>query len=144
MVDLANQSPAQLLSREMGLTEQAAERRRRIVGIDAQDLERIASIKALVSSSAAEHAAVFFDYLSALEEGRALLANRSVAERARQLKREHLTAMVQGDYGMNYVIQRLELAILYSKAGLDLRVFLAAFHHPVSYTHLTLPTKRIV
>lgn len=129
MVDLANHSSAQLLSREMGITEQSVERRRRIVSLEARDLERIASVKDLVASKVEEYAAVFFDYLSGLDEGRVLLANRVIAERARQLKREHLSAMVQSDYGTGYVLQRLELAMLYSKAGLDLRVFLAAFQH---------------
>jgi rsbT co-antagonist protein RsbR len=67
-----------------------------------------------------------------------MLANRSIAERARQLKREHLLAMVQGDYGIEYVEQRLRLAMLYSKAGLDLRVFLAAFHHLLKNIGLTV------
>lgn len=129
MADLVDQTPAQLLCREMGLTEQAVERRRRVVGLEAQDLARIAAIKDLVLAHIDEFASSFFDYLASLDEGRVLLANRAVAERARQLKREHLAAMVQSDYGRTYVVQRLELALLYSKAGLDLRMFLAAFHH---------------
>jgi rsbT co-antagonist protein RsbR len=129
MVNIADQSPAQVLSKEMGLSEPAVERRRRIIGLNAGDLEHISSIKDVVLAHTEEYTSVFFDYLSSLEEGRAVLANRAVAERARQLKREHLVAMVQTDYGTEYVMQRLELALLYSKAGLDLRVFLAAFHH---------------
>jgi rsbT co-antagonist protein RsbR len=129
MADLADQSPAQLLGREMGLTEQSVERRRRVVGLEARDLERITAIKDMVVAGLERYAAAFFDYLSALDEGRSVLAQRTVAGRARQLKRDHLLAMVQGEYGMTYVAQRLELALLYSKAGLDLRVFLAAFHH---------------
>src|SRR5882724_9578086 len=129
MVNIADQSPAQVLSKEMGLTAPAVERRKRVVGLDGGDLERIAAIKEIVLAHTDEYTSAFFDYLSSLEEGRAVLANRAVAGRARQLKREHLVALVQTDYGTEYVTQRLELALLYSKAGLDLRVFLAAFHH---------------
>jgi len=138
MADLVNQTPAQLLSREMGMTEQSVERRKRIVGLTAQDLERIAAIRDLVHAHIEEYTAVFFDYLAALDEGRPVLTNRSVAERARQLKREHLIAMVQSDYGTAYIAQRLELAMLYSKAGLDLRVFLAAFHHLLKNIGVTI------
>jgi rsbT co-antagonist protein RsbR len=113
----------------MGLSEQNVERRRRIVGLDAQDLARIASIRELVVQHADEITAVFFDYLVGLDEGRALFADRALAKRARDLKRAHLLAMVQGDYGIAYAVQRLDLAVLYSKVSLDLRVFLAAFHH---------------
>jgi rsbT co-antagonist protein RsbR len=113
----------------MGLSEQNVERRRRIIGLDAQDLVRIASIKELVVAHVDEATAVFFDYLAGLDEGRALLSNRSLAQQARDLKRVHLLAMVQGDYGIAYAVQRLDLAVLYGKVNLDLRVFLAAFQH---------------
>jgi rsbT co-antagonist protein RsbR len=129
VVDLANQTQTQLLMRDMGLSEQNVERRRRIIGLDAQDLARIASIKELVVAHVDEVTAVFFDYLAGLDEGRALLSNRSLAQQARDLKRVHLLAMVQGDYGIAYAVQRLDLAVLYGKVNLDLRVFLAAFQH---------------
>ncbi|HET6582135.1 MAG TPA: STAS domain-containing protein, partial [Nannocystaceae bacterium] len=38
-------------------------------------------------------------------------------------------AMVQGDYGLSYVEQRLKLAVLYARVGLTPAVFLGAFHH---------------
>jgi rsbT co-antagonist protein RsbR len=115
--------------REMGLNEQNVIRRQQIVGINATDLERISSVRDLIGEHVEEYVAVFFDYLATLEEGRVVTGNRPVADRARQLKREHLLAMVQAQYGTAYVAQRLDLALLYNKAGLELRVFLAAFHH---------------
>lgn len=129
MSDLANQAAAQVLARDMGFNEQSIERRRRIVALDAQDIARVATIRELVVAQVEEVTAVFFDYLAELEEGRALLADRLLAKRARELKRAHLLAMVQGDYGVAYAAQRLELAVLYSKVRLELRVFVAAFHH---------------
>ncbi len=129
MAQLGDQTQAQLLMRDMGLTSQNIERRRQIVGLEPQDLARIAAVKDLVLGHVEELTAVFFDYLASLDESRPLLNDRVLRERARQFKREHLAAMVQSDYGPSYVEQRVELAILYGKAGLELRVFLAAFHH---------------
>lgn len=128
MADIAGRTPAQLLVREMGISEDNIARRKRIVGLDAPDLIRIASLKDLIASQLDQLTAVFFDHLAALDEGRPLTANRSALERARQLKREHLQAMVQAEYGTAYVTQRVELAMLYSKLGLELRAFLGAFH----------------
>jgi len=125
----SNQTPSQVLMREMGLTEQNVERRKRVVGIDAGDLANIANVKPLVLAQLDEFTSAFFDYLSGLEEARSLLADRVLAPRARELKKNHLIAMVQGEYGPAYARERLELALVYSRAGLDLRVFLAAFHH---------------
>ena len=42
----------------------------------------------------------FFSHLSTLEEARTLLSNRELVDRARNLKREHLAAMVSGEYGV--------------------------------------------
>lgn len=129
MTDLVKETSAQLLAREMGLTQPAVERRRRIVSLDQDDVQRIAAIRELVIAHLDRFTALFFDYLSTLEEGRVLTNNRALTERARELKRAHLIAMVGGDYGRAYVEQRLELATLYGRAGLELRVFIAAFHH---------------
>jgi rsbT co-antagonist protein RsbR len=129
VTDLVNQGSTQLLAREMGLTEQAVERRRRIVALEPADLARIAAIREVVLAHADQLVSSFFDYLGALDEGRALTKNGAVAARARELKRLHLIAMVGGDYGRAYLEQRLELATLYSRIGLDLRVFIAAFYH---------------
>jgi rsbT co-antagonist protein RsbR len=113
---------------EMGLTEQDIERRRRHVVLEPLDLKRIASIRDLVSGQVEELAAAFFDHLVTLDEARVITNNRALLERARHLKCEHLLAMMQGDYGKRYVEQRLELGLLYSRAGLEARVLLAAFH----------------
>jgi rsbT co-antagonist protein RsbR len=127
--DIADHTPAQLLVQEMGITEDNVARRRRIVGLDAQDLVRIASLKDLILSQLDELTATFFDHLASIDEGRPVTGNRAALERARQLKREHLQAMVQAEYGTAYATQRVELAMLYSKLGLELRAFLGAFDH---------------
>ena len=119
-------SPIHDLMREMGIDEANVERRKWIVGIEPRDLERIATLRELIVQNAEQLTSAFFDYLSGLEEGRTLVGDRVVAARARELKLEHLAAMVQGNYGVEYARQRLELALLYNRVGLDLRVFLAA------------------
>jgi len=128
MADGIQQAASKALLREMGLDEANIERRKKIVGFEASDLPRIAAIRDLVTQHTDDYVTTFFNHLSGLDDARPLIASRAIAERARQLKREHLVAMVQGEYGMKYVEQRIELGTLYAKAGLDARVFLGAFH----------------
>jgi rsbT co-antagonist protein RsbR len=127
--DIAEQTPVQLLAREMGITEENVARRRRIVGLEAADTARIIGVKEAVARRSEELASAFFDYLAGMDEGRVITGNRAALDRARQLKRQHLQAMMQGEYDTRYAYQRIELAMLYSKLGLELRVFLGAFHH---------------
>jgi rsbT co-antagonist protein RsbR len=104
------------------------ERRKAFVDFRPDDLARIAAIKDMVVHNADRYAATFFDHLAAIEEAAGLTRNRNLLEQAKRLKHEHLIAMVQGDYGRDYMEQRVRLGVLYSRAGLDVRVFLGAFH----------------
>jgi len=128
VAEFAEQSQTQQLMREMGLDDQDILRRKQIVALEPEDLANIAAIQETVLTQVEALTAVFFDYLASLDEGRTVTNNRSIVDRARQLKKAHLQEMVHGEYGRGYVEQRLELALLYSKAGLELRVFLGAFH----------------
>jgi rsbT co-antagonist protein RsbR len=121
--------PAGQLAKDMGLTEESVERRQKVVGLGSDDMPRIARIRDLVSRQAEEHAAVFFSFLSTLDEARDLMRNREALEAARKLKAEHLIGMVSGRYGLEYAQQRLKLALLYGRVALETRVFLGAFHH---------------
>lgn len=129
MGDPLQQREARGLMHQMGLNDGTIERRKHVVGLEPVDLERIAAIKPLVLGRLDHYADIFFKHLASLDEARPLIDNRALADKAKRLKRDHLHAMVSGEYGAKYVEQRLELGLLYSAAGLDTRVFLGAFHH---------------
>lgn len=128
MSDQIQQGASRRLMQEMGLNEATITRRKKIVGWEQADGPRIASIKDTVTQNVEAYVAAFFDHLAGLEEARPLMASAAIVERARHLKREHLLAMVQGEPDGSYVEQRLELASLYAKTGLETRVFISAFH----------------
>lgn len=127
MTDSANATHAQMLAREMGLTDEAVAQRLRIVNVGPEDLRRIAAIRDIVLERIDQFNTAFFDYLTKLDEGRPLTGNRHLLEKARELQRYQLSSLVGGEYDKSYAEQRLEIAAFYSR--LELRVFLAAFHH---------------
>jgi len=104
------------------------ERRKAFVDFQSDDAARITTIKDLVVRNADRYGAAFFDHLATIEEAFGLTRNRKLLEQARRLKQEHLVAMVRGEYGRDYMEQRVRLGVLYSRAGLSARVFLGAFH----------------
>src|ERR1041385_3326728 len=112
------QTTEQALVQDLGLSEGGLERRKRFVALASSDLKRIAALKDLVIRNHEQFAAQFFEFLSGIEDARPLFANRELYQRARQLKSEHLVAMVSGVYDGDYVNQRIELARLYGKVGL--------------------------
>ena len=119
-------------NRGLQFTESDIEQRKKFVGLRRDDLPRIAAAAPLVTARAGEYVAAFFDFLSEFDESATLFDRPALADEAKRLKREHLTAMLQGEYGRDYVDQRLRLAKLYSEAKLDTRVFLGAYHHLMS------------
>jgi rsbT co-antagonist protein RsbR len=110
-------------------SERDVERRRRYVGLQDEDVERIRTLKPLIVREVDNYVAAFFDHLSGFEEAAGLTSKPEVLAEAKRLKHEHLLAMVEGNYGVGYVEQRLRLGILYGRVGLDVRVFLGAFHN---------------
>ena len=125
---MLEQTPA-LQLRSLSITDGDIEHRKKTVGLDLDDITRIASIKEIVISRVDEYTDGFFRYLANLSEASALFTRREALEEAKGRKREHLVALVSGVYGRNYVEERIALGILYNKYGLETRVFLGGFHH---------------
>ena len=121
------QSNEQTLMRELGLSPQNIERRKRFVAFGPEDVSRVVALKPTVAEHVDELVQTFFQHLASLDEAKALTSNHELADRARTMKREHLLAMTSGTYDATYVEQRLKLGVLYARAGLDTRVVMGAF-----------------
>jgi rsbT co-antagonist protein RsbR len=88
------------------------ERRRRFVGLRRDDLTRIKAARDVVLPRVDDYVAAFFDYISGFEESAGLLGKPNALSEAKRLKREHLVAMMEGDYGPSYVEQRRRLGTI--------------------------------
>jgi len=108
---------------------QDIELRRQYVGLTGDDLQRIAGIRSLVAGKATEFADVFFDFLRPFDVAAGLLRHAALLSEVTRLKRLHILDMVGGEYDAEYASRRAQLAVLYGQAGIDVRVFLGAFHH---------------
>jgi rsbT co-antagonist protein RsbR len=110
------------------LSPHDVERRKAFVDLKADDVARIRSIQDIFLPNADRYIAAFFDHLAGLTETSRLSGNYNTLEEAKRLEHEHLIAMMQGDYGRDYMEQRVRLGMLYSRSGLDVRILLGAFH----------------
>jgi rsbT co-antagonist protein RsbR len=110
------------------LTERDVERRKAVVALEAADIERILSVRDLVTGKVDAYVATFIGALEALPEAAPIFAAPGILSEVKARKREHLVASVGGEYGVAYAEQRIALGMLYSRVGLEARVFLGAFH----------------
>ncbi len=113
------------------ITDQEVELRKKIVGLEEDDIARIVSVKDIVKPRIEHHADEFFNCLSEIGAAPTLFAKREALEEARRKKCEHLTAMVIGRYDREYLEQRIDLASLYSAHGLEAKAFFGAFQQLV-------------
>lgn len=113
----------------MKISEAEIQQRLKYVDFGLEDKQRVLSMAPLVAGQVDAFVAVFFDYLRDFPEAKGLMERPPVLAEARGLKREHLLAMVRGEYGRAYVEERLRLGRVYAEADLDPKVFLGAFHH---------------
>jgi len=104
------------------------ERRLRYLNFTPEDHARIRDVQGEILGHLDEHLAAFFDHLSRFEEAQGLFRRGDVLDQAKRLKREHLVALFQGNYDPAYVEQRFRLGQLYSRAQLDVGLFMGAFH----------------
>jgi len=104
------------------------ERRKTFVGLEAADGDRLVAIRGWIAQNADRFAAAFFSHLEAIPEAASVFSSGATLDTAKRLKREHIVAMAQGRYDQEYYDERVRLALLYSRAGLDVCMFLGAFH----------------
>jgi rsbT co-antagonist protein RsbR len=117
------------LMQQMGLTSANIERRLQFVGFVDEDAKAVRALSDVVVTNLDTFTAAFFDHLASFGEASGLTQNPALLDRAQQLKRAHLRAMVSGNYDAHYVEERIKLALLYSHAGLEAKLFLGAFHN---------------
>ena len=118
--------------RAMGLTPSEIDARKGYVALTTDDAQALQQARTAVQGTIDQLVDVFFGYLAKLPEARGLVTSPELLAAARRKKREHVLAMVGGDYGASYVEQRVALAQIYSRAGLELAVFLGAFDHLIA------------
>jgi rsbT co-antagonist protein RsbR len=110
------------------ITEEDLARRKAYVGLESSDIASVVGLKDVVTRRAEEFVDGFFAHIAANGGAIALMRRPEVLDEAKRLKCEHLIAMVEGNYDRNYAEQRIRLAVLYSRYGLETAIFLGAFH----------------
>lgn len=114
--------------RAMSLDDADIASRRKAADLDDSDGERMRSLQGILERIAEPASVAFVRYLTETGDPRpAQPPSPTLLDEVRALKRQHLMAIAQGEFGMSYVLQRIELAYLYSTLGFEVRWFLGAY-----------------
>ncbi len=116
----------------VGLDQADLDRRKKYVGLGPDDLQNLAAIRELITKHADDLVGAFFGRLAGVDEAKVLLGYKELTAEVRAQKRAHLLEMVAGKFDLDYVEQRIKLGLLYSRVGLETKVFVGAFQSLVA------------
>src|SRR5579883_1693086 len=96
-------APAATVAREMGITDAEIAQRLAAVRFTDEDRARVRGLKEIIAGYAGQGTEDFLQYLRAAPAVLPYLRQPAIVDEIRALKRAHIAAMAEGDYGLPYV-----------------------------------------
>lgn len=118
---------ARTIADELQLDDRAIERRLQLVGFGPDDRKQIQEVGGLIEKNVDELANGFFEFLGQQEESAGLVSRPAFRDEALRMKRDHLIQIARANLNRGYAEERIRLGQLYGAAGLEVRVFIAAY-----------------
>jgi diguanylate cyclase (GGDEF)-like protein/PAS domain S-box-containing protein len=112
---------------EIGLDEREIAARKRFLELGEQDMALLGEVHALTSADGATFSEAFYDYLLDFAELRALLKDEATAVRLRHTQSAYFLSLTAGDYGPDYVHDRLRVGIAHQRIGLEPKWYIGAY-----------------
>jgi diguanylate cyclase (GGDEF)-like protein/PAS domain S-box-containing protein len=112
---------------EIGLDEREIAKRKRFLELGEADLALLREVHALTGADGAAFSDAFYDYLLEFGELRALLRDDATAERLRHTQSAYFHSLTGGDYGPDYVHDRLRVGLAHQRIGLEPKWYIGAY-----------------
>jgi diguanylate cyclase (GGDEF)-like protein/PAS domain S-box-containing protein len=116
-----------LVAREIGLDDAEIGARKRFLEIGEDDLALLREVHALTDADGAPFSEAFYDYLMEFGELRALLQDDATAARLRHTQGVYFRSLTAGDYGPDYVHDRLRVGLAHQRIGLEPKWYIGAY-----------------
>jgi diguanylate cyclase (GGDEF)-like protein/PAS domain S-box-containing protein len=116
-----------MIAREIGLDEQEIAARKRYLELGEDDLALLREVHALTSSDGAPFSEAFYDYLMEFGDLRALLKDDAIVAHLRHAQGAYFHSLTAGDYGPDYVHERLRVGLVHQRIGLEPKWYIGAY-----------------
>ena len=118
---MAATDPITTITHELGIDEADIARRKSFLEFTEADVALLKQLHALLEASGSidEFTRVFYDHLLAYPEMRALIPDEATLERLKKSQSAYFNGLTVGDYGDEYVRQRLHVGAVHQRVGLD-------------------------
>jgi diguanylate cyclase (GGDEF)-like protein/PAS domain S-box-containing protein len=113
--------------RALGLDEAAIARRKAFLEFTDEDAARLRRLHAALQELGPGFARAFYDHLLRFEETRRLIPDSPTLERLRQAQATYFDSLTAGDYGPDYLLNRLRVGVVHQRVGLEPGWYLSAY-----------------
>jgi len=112
----------------MNIDEQEIRNRKRFLQFDEEDTVRLKGIKDLADRYADEVIEDFYRHLLSFEETRIFLNDPETLARVKNAQKNYFLRLTEGDYGPDYIENRLRVGSVHERISLPMKTYLGMFN----------------
>ena len=115
------------LTESMGITDEEIRRRKQWLGFNDTDEKRLANLNKIAEEYATPVIEDLYKHFLSVEETRSFFNDRQTLERVKGLQKAYFLRLTKGNYGKQYVEERLNVGAVHERIGLDVKWYLGAY-----------------
>jgi rsbT co-antagonist protein RsbR len=139
MADVKQVWTSHLLRHGLAIDEQEVARRKEFLQFGPEDTEALRNLKAVAEKYADPVIDEFYRHIMSFDETRSFFRDPKVLERVKRLQKEYFLRLTEGEYGSDYVANRLRVGTVHEHIGLAPKWYLGMYNF-----YLRLVANRIV
>jgi rsbT co-antagonist protein RsbR len=115
------------LPRDMQIDDEEVARRKAFLEFRSEDVQALKSFGETAQKYAEPVIDEFYRHLLSFDETKAFFRDPKVLERVKRLQKEYFLRLTEGDYGQDYVANRLRIGAVHERVGLEPKWYLGMY-----------------
>lgn len=128
----------QTLLEQLRITDFEIEHRKALLNFGALDVQRLVACRPLIEAQLDDLVACFYRTQTSEPEIALLIGDADTLTRLRSAQRRYILDLFSGDYGLEYVNNRLRIGMVHKRIGVEPKLYLAGVHTLLSLLTSTL------
>jgi rsbT co-antagonist protein RsbR len=116
------------MSHELDITEQEVERRKAFLEFRQEDVDALRNVRQVAQQYADPVIDDLYRHFLSFEDTRAFFQDPKVLERVKRMQRDYFIRLTEGDYGADYVANRLRIGTVHERIKLAPKWYLGAYN----------------
>lgn len=118
----------QALLQEMEFSDREMEMRKAFLEFDQADVDRLKEMDSLAQHYADPVIDAFYEHLMSFEDTAAFFRDPATLRRVKQQQKQYFTELTKGDYGADYVANRVHVGAVHQRINLPAKWYLGMFN----------------